>query len=56
MIVESLKKIDQETGVRIWMQFIKSMHQILCNIKTTLLMSDEEEPSYENARIEAEWH
>ena len=56
MIVESLKKIDQETGVRIWMQFVKSVHQILCNIKTTLLMSEEEEASHEDARIEAEWH
>ena len=36
IIVDCLKKIDKETGVRIWMQFVNSVHHILFNIKTTL--------------------
>ena len=50
-IAEWLKMIDKNSGIRIWMQFFKSVYHIFRSIEFLLLLSDMESKKYEEVKI-----
>ena len=55
MIINSLKWIDKEKGIRVWMQSLRSIEKVISSIRSSLRIDDGEADQREENKEDIEF-